>query len=82
MVVVEGKEALNALATTSPTSAPGPSGITWPMVKYILSVQPEGLTSMLDRSLALGYHPTPWRQARVVMLKKPNKKDPTAPRSY
>lgn len=52
------------------------------MVKYVLSVQPEGLTSLLDRALQLGYHPTPWRQARVVMLKKPNKKDPTAPRSY
>ena len=76
------QEVQYVLASTSPSSAPGPTGITWPMVKHILSTEPEGLTSLLDRALQLGYHPTPWRQARVVMLKKPNKKDPTAPRSY
>ena len=45
------------LASTSPSSAPGPTGINWPMVKYILNTCPEGLTSLLNRSLELGYHP-------------------------
>lgn len=76
------EEVTGVLSSASPTSAPGPSGITWPMVKYILSVQAEGFVSLYDRALLMGYHPTPWRQAQVVMLKKPNKKDPTAPRSY
>ena len=52
------------------------------MVKYVLATQPDGLLSLIDHSLAIGYHPQPWREARVVMLKKPNKKDPSAPRSY
>ena len=70
------------LAGVSPTSAPGPSGITWPMTKFVMAQCPDQLTALLDRCLALGYHPAPWREARVVMIKKPNKKDPSQPRSY
>ena len=43
---------------------------------------PEQLTKLYDRALMLGYQPEPWRKARVVMIKKPNKKDPSQPRSY
>ena len=52
------------------------------MVKHVFESFPQGLTSLLNACLDKGYHPTLWRQARIVMLKKPNKKDPTAPRSY
>ena len=70
------------LASVSPTSAPGPSGITWPMVKHIVQIAPQEVLRLLQACLDLGHHPSPWRTARVVMLKKPNKKDPSAPRSY
>ena len=43
---------------------------------------PDQLTTLYDQALALGYHPQPWRDARVVMIKKPNKKDPSQTRSY
>ena len=37
---------------------------------------------LMDACLAMGYHPAPWRTARVVMICKPNKKDASSPRSY
>ena len=62
------EEVRQALASVSPTSAPGPSGITWPMVKHVFESFPQGLTSLLNACLDQGYHPTLWRQACVVML--------------
>ena len=54
------EEVRQALASVSPTSAPGPSGITWPMVKYVFESFPQGLTSLLNACLNQGYHPTLW----------------------
>ena len=54
------EEVRQALASVSPTSAPGPSGITWPMVKHIFESFPQGLTSLLNACLNQGYHPTLW----------------------
>ena len=76
------EEIQTALASVSPTSALGPSGVTWPMVKHIVQIAPQEMVRLLQACLDLGHHPSPWRTARVVMLKKPNKKDPSAPRSY
>ena len=50
--------------------------------KVLFNSNKEEFTSLLERCLVLGHHPQPWKATRWFMLRKPNKKDPAAPRSY
>ena len=51
------EEVQAALASVSPTSAPGPSGVTWPMVKHIVHIAPQGMLRLLQACLDLGHQP-------------------------
>lgn len=75
-------ELQNALKTQKNRSAPGPSGLMYGPLKRILAAFPDELLLLYNRCLALGHHPKPWRNAKVVMLRKFNKPDPTAPNAY
>src|SRR6267142_2461460 len=69
-----------ALANTSNTSAPGPSGINYLLLKWCFAAQPEYLTMVLQAALRLGVHP--WHLATVVIIPKPNKLDYLAAKAY
>ncbi|KAI5116493.1 hypothetical protein M0805_008263 [Coniferiporia weirii] len=71
-----------ALSGTSNLSAPGPSGISYRPLKWVIMHYPAEVLTLFNDCLRLGHHPECWRAAKVVMLRKPNKKDPFSPRSY
>ncbi|KAL8295706.1 hypothetical protein RB600_001261 [Gaeumannomyces tritici] len=48
---------------------------TWPAIG-------EYIRALFEACLRVGHHPSPFRTAEVVMLKKPNKSDMTDPKSY
>ncbi|KAI5116083.1 hypothetical protein M0805_009695 [Coniferiporia weirii] len=71
-----------ALAGTSNLLAPGPSGISYCPLKRVIMHYPAEVLTLFNNCLHLGHHPECWRVAKVVMLRKPNKKDPFSPQSY
>ncbi|KAI5115681.1 hypothetical protein M0805_005481 [Coniferiporia weirii] len=71
-----------ALSGTSNLSAPGPSRISYRPLKWVVMHYPTEVLALFNDCLCLGHHPKCWRAAKVVMLRKPNKKDPFSPQSY
>jgi hypothetical protein len=65
---------------TSPSSAPGPSGVGYHLLKWAHEAQPDALTEIFNRSLSEGTHP--WKHATVVVLNKPNKLDYSLAKAY
>ena len=63
------------LKETSNSSAPGSSGIGWLLVKRAWPVIEEVLTSVYNACIALGHHPSRWKEATVVVIPKPDKPD-------
>ncbi|KAI5115534.1 hypothetical protein M0805_006229, partial [Coniferiporia weirii] len=70
------------LSGTSNLSAPGPSRISYRPLKWVIMHYPGEVLTLFNDCLRLGHHPECWRAAKVVMLRKPNKKDPFSPQSY
>jgi len=62
-----------ALAKCSPTSAPGPDGITYSVWKQINKVNPAILLCIVAPLVLLGYHPTSLKSSNRVVLNKPGK---------
>ncbi|KAI5116514.1 hypothetical protein M0805_005876 [Coniferiporia weirii] len=75
-------ELTDALSDTSNLSAPGPSGIGYRLLKWVIAAFPDEVLALFNNCLCMGHHPKCWRAAKVVMLWKPNKKDPFSPCSY
>ncbi|KAI5115258.1 hypothetical protein M0805_008633 [Coniferiporia weirii] len=71
-----------ALSGTSNLSAPGPSRISYCPLKWVIMHYPAEVLTLFNDCLCLGYHPGCWRAAKVVMLRKLNKKDPFSLWSY
>ncbi|KAI5115414.1 hypothetical protein M0805_004747 [Coniferiporia weirii] len=75
-------ELTDALTNMSNLSAPGPSGISYRPLKWVITAFPDDILTLFNDCLHMGHHPECWQAAKVVMLHKPNKKDPFSPRSY
>ncbi|KAI5115165.1 hypothetical protein M0805_000297, partial [Coniferiporia weirii] len=69
-----------ALAGTSATSAPGPSGVSYPYLRLLHAAYPSLLLSLFSACLRFGVHP--WTSAVIVVIPKPNKPDPSLPRAF
>ncbi|KAI5117457.1 hypothetical protein M0805_000707 [Coniferiporia weirii] len=78
----EEKELKAALSGTSNLLAPGPSRISYCPLKWVIMHYPVEVLTLFNDCLHLGHHPECWRAAKVVMLRKPNKKDPFSLQSY
>ncbi|THH03967.1 hypothetical protein EW145_g5865 [Phellinidium pouzarii] len=76
------EEFMRALRPTSNKLAMGISGIGYLPIKWAADQFVEELITLFNECKVLGYHPRAWHMAKVVMLHKPNKKDPSTPRSY
>jgi hypothetical protein len=74
------EEITEVLRTTSNTSAPGPSGIGYAILKWAHVAHPEVLTIIFNLCLSLGVHP--WNTATIVVLNKPQKPDYSQPKAY
>jgi len=77
---ISAKEIVHNLAATSNKSAPGPTGITYKLLKWCHVAAPGCLTSLFNAAISLGHHP--WRSATVVPIPKPSKIDYQVAKAY
>ena len=61
------------LKTASNSSAPGPSGIGWMLLKRGWPHIWETLATVFDACIQLGHHPQCWKEAVVAVIPKPDK---------
>jgi len=74
------EEVMLNLSKTSNKSAPGPTGITYKLLKWCHSASPSRLTSLFNATVSLGHHP--WCCATVIPIPKPGKIDYQAAKAY
>jgi endonuclease/exonuclease/phosphatase (EEP) superfamily protein YafD len=77
---VHKDEVRSAFRTTSTSSAPGPSGIGYLLLRWAFDTDPELFTHIFTHALRLGKHP--WNDALVVVIPKPGKSDYTVAKAY
>jgi hypothetical protein len=78
------EEVRGALFSTSSKSAPGPSQVSYQVIKWAWTHN-QGkhlILTLIRKCLAAGYHPIAWRKATAVALCKPNKPDYSNPHAY
>ncbi|KAL0861194.1 hypothetical protein ABMA27_009674 [Loxostege sticticalis] len=66
----------------NPKKAPGLDGFTADICCAAITQNPDLVLSIMNRCLALSCFPTEWKEAVVVVLRKPGKSDYTLPKSY
>ena len=67
------KENDSRLLRRTPCLAPGPSGITWPVVKNLPSPIISSLTAIFNASLASGYFPKAFKTSNIILIQKSDK---------
>ena len=72
-------EVSEALFSTNLNTAPGPSQITYTLIKWAWLIAANLIIALFQRCLNIGYDLVQWRQAAVVALRKPNKADYSQP---
>jgi Reverse transcriptase (RNA-dependent DNA polymerase) len=77
---VSAAEISAALSPTSNSSAPGPSGIGYKLLKWAFAASPSCFTSLFTACLVVGVHP--WHDAIVVVVPKPSKPDYAEAKAY
>jgi Reverse transcriptase (RNA-dependent DNA polymerase) len=77
---VREDEVRDAFRSTSTSSAPGPSGIGYLLLRWAFDTTPELFTHLFTSALRLGKHP--WNDALVVVIPKPGKSDYTVAKAY
>lgn len=75
-------EVLTAAESFNPKKAPGADGLTADICKQAIQKNPKLYLSLANRCLQLGHFPTIWKEATVVVLRKPGKEDYTDVKSY
>ena len=76
------EEVSAALASCSPSSAPGPDTIPYSVWKAVRRITPSVLTSLLAPLLCFGHHPSSLKNANGVVLDKPGKPSYDSPSSF
>jgi len=77
--IMEEEISIN-LSTSSTKSSPGPSSITYKLLKWGHAANPSHLTSLFNAAVSLGHHP--WHCATVVPILKPSKIDYWVAKAY
>jgi hypothetical protein len=70
------------LAKTTNTSAPGVSGHSWKIVKWVWKATPTQLADLVRASIHAGHHPKEWKEAIVCVVSKPRRADYTISKNY
>lgn len=68
------------LTGMSNKSAPGPSRISYKLVKWAFACHPDFLLDIYNAALCLGHHP--WTSTKIVIIPKPNKPDYSTVKAY
>nr|XP_037872912.1 uncharacterized protein LOC119629799 [Bombyx mori] len=71
-----------AVSTFNPKKAPGIDGLTSDICRQAISTNPRVFLSLANKCLELGYFPKIWKEAIVVVLRKPDKENYTEAKSY
>lgn len=69
------------LKKTKNDSAPGFLGEPWGILKLAWEHIGDHITTLANACLTLGYHPTIWRRALVVVIPKPGRDDNALPKN-
>lgn len=75
-------ELVNAINSFNPKKAPGPDGFTADICQVAIGGSPGTFLALINRCLGLAHFPTPWKEASVVVLRKPGKEDYSQAKSY
>lgn len=67
------QELMKAVGSINPKKAPGEDGLTADICAHAVLTAPELCLSLANRCLQMGYFPVKWKQATVVVLRKPGK---------
>ena len=78
--LITASEVLTALRGTSSSSTPGPSGISYPLVRWAFDASPDTCLLMWNSSLCFRFNP--WGKAKVVVIPKPQKPDYVLAKAY
>lgn len=71
-----------AVKSFNPKKAPGLDGFTADICEAAIGVSEEIFLATTNACLQLSYYPIKWKEAVVVVLRKPNKDNYTQPKSY
>ena len=77
---ITSDEIQGALASTTNSSTPGPSGINYKLLKWAFEAQPGRFVDLYNACLEHGVHP--WTSATVIPVPKPHKPDYSIPKAY
>ncbi|KAL5606006.1 uncharacterized protein BROUX77_003199 [Berkeleyomyces rouxiae] len=73
---------LEAALRSPRNTAPGPDGLTNNVLKLAWPVLQRQIMHLFNASLSWGHHAASFKEAKVIALAKPNKKDRSSPRAY
>ncbi|CAD6922390.1 unnamed protein product, partial [Tilletia controversa] len=76
------QEMERALFEQDPKKAPGPDDVGFLTLRRLWPSAKTSMVKLLSTALRLGWHPSVFRQATLVALKKSGNRDPAQPRSY
>lgn len=79
---VTDEEIERAITRPNPNKAPGPDEIPFSVWRQLLPHTREWIKWLYQASMSLGHVPRQWREASIVVLRKPGKKDYSNPRAY
>ncbi|KAJ5340336.1 hypothetical protein N7541_009460 [Penicillium brevicompactum] len=71
-----------SLKAAKATTAPGEDNLPTLVWKQLWEHLKHDITRIFNASLCLGYHPKRWRNAKIVVLRKPGKPDYSVPGAY
>jgi hypothetical protein len=63
-------------------SAPGQSGHTWALLKWVWEADSERVVNLLEACLRAGHHPRLWKEAVVAVIPKPKRSDYTLAKNF
>ena len=75
-------ELLTALDSLNPKKAPGADGFTADICSHAIKSDIKLFLGVLNKCLELHYFPIVWKEATVIVLRKPGKESYTTPKSY
>ncbi|XP_063894705.1 uncharacterized protein LOC126057099 [Helicoverpa armigera] len=75
-------ELITAVSSFNPKKAPGADGLTADICRQAILQDPEAFLALANKCLSLGHFPKKWKEATVVVLRKPGKDNYTNAKSY
>ncbi|CAK1588833.1 unnamed protein product [Parnassius mnemosyne] len=76
------EELMWSVSSFNPKKAPGNDGLTADICEAAIASDPKLFLAIANKCLSLAYFPKKWKEAVVVVLRKPGKESYTHPKSY